>query len=198
MKILAAIAVCFALSAAYASFAVAGEQAQADSSASIQPLPTPGDEFHFVSVLTFHGQIVAVEPAKRLVTLKGPNEELLTLEAEREQDLATRKVGERVMVRYFEGAQIGKRGAGEAVRVHSLKDGMIGAASGGSSGKQHALSASVEGVDAANQEITLKASDGSLETIMVSNPDYLSHVKLGDRVVITRPQGMALSLEKEG
>ena len=74
---------------------------------------------------------------------------------------------------------------------------MIGEEAGGPSGKQHALGASVERVDAMNQEITLKGPDGSLETIMVSNPEYLSHVKVGDRVVIMRPQGLALSLERE-
>ena len=105
-------------------------------------------------------------------------------------------MGERVLVRYFEGAQIGKSGLGVVVPVHSLKDGMIGEESGGPSGKKRALAASVERVDIANQEITLKGSDDSLETIMVSNPEYLSHIKVGDRVVITRPQGLALSLEK--
>jgi hypothetical protein len=33
---------------------------------------------------------------------------------------------------------------------------------------------------------------------MVSNPESLSNFKVGDRVVITRPQALALSLEKEG
>jgi hypothetical protein len=198
MKILATIAVCIALSLAYVGTRAAGEQTQAGASASTQPAPARGDELHFVSVLTFHGEIVAVDPARRLVTLKGPNGEVLTLEAEKEEDLTARKVGERVLVRYFEGAQIGKEKPGGAAPVHSLKDGMIGAEPGGPSGKHRAVAASVERVDAANQEITLKGPDGSLETIMVSNPESLSNFKVGDRVVITRPQALALSLEKEG
>jgi ABC-type Fe3+-hydroxamate transport system substrate-binding protein len=168
MKILATIAVCIALSLAYVGTRAAGEQTQAGASASTQPAPARGDELHFVSVLTFHGEIVAVDPARRLVTLKGPNGEVLTLEAEKEEDLT------------------------------ALKDGMIGAEPGGPSGKHRAVAASVERVDAANQEITLKGPDGSLETIMVSNPESLSNFKVGDRVVITRPQALALSLEKEG
>lgn len=122
----------------------------------------------------------------------------MTLEARSEEDLAARKVGDRVQVRYFEGAQIGKRERGEAVPVQSLNDGMIGEVAGEPSAKERALSASVERIDALNQEITLKGPDGTLETIMVSNPEYLSHVKIGDRVVITHPQGLALSLEKDG
>jgi len=57
---------------------------------------------------------------------------------------------------------------------------------------------SVERVDAANQEITLKRPDGSLETIVVSNPEHLGNVKVGDRLVITRPQALALSPESAG
>ena len=79
------------------------------------------------------------------------------------------------------------------VSVQSLKGGMIGAASGG----KRALAVSVERLDVDNQEITLKGPDGSLETIMVSNPEQLSRVKVGDRIVITRPQGLALSVERE-
>jgi hypothetical protein len=75
---------------------------------------------------------------------------------------------------------------------------MLEAAPGGRSGRHLAVAASVERVDTANQEITLKGPDGSLETIMVTNPEYLSNVEVGDRVAITRPQGLALSREKEG
>ena len=57
--------------------------------------------------------------------------------------------------------------------------------------------ASVERLDVDNQDITLKGPDGSLETIMVSNPEQLSRVKVGDRIVITRPQGLAVSVERE-
>ena len=198
MKHITMIAVCIALNLTYAQFVVAADQPQAASSAGSEQSVPAGDELHFVRVLSFDGEIVAVEPTKRLVTLKSPSGELLTLEAEREQDLAARKVGERVMVRYFEGAQIGKREPGEAVPVHSLKDGMLGVEAGGSSGKDREFAASVERVDAVNQEITLKGPDGSLETIMVSNPDYLKKVKVGDRIVITRPQALAPSVENEG
>jgi len=192
------IAVCIALGVGYVRPAATGEQAQAGSPTSVQPRQTSGDEIHFVSVLTLHGEIVAVDPAKRLVTLKGPEGKILRLEAEKEEELSARKVGERVVVRYVEGAQIGKREKGEAVSVHSLKDGMLGAQPGRTSAKQRGLAASVERVDAADQEITLRGPDGSLETIMVSDPDYLSHVKVGDRVVITHPQALALSVESEG
>lgn len=198
MKYITVIAVFIALNVTYAQFLVAAaEQPQAEPTAGTKESAPSGDELHFVTVLTLHGEIVAVDPAKRLVTVKDRTGEVIRLEAKNEDDLANRKVGDRVLVRYFEGARIGKKEQHEAVPVESLKGGMIGAEAGGSSEKQHALGASVERVDALNQEITLKGPDGSVETIMVSNPEYLSHVRVGDRVVIMRPQGLALSLEKE-
>jgi hypothetical protein len=196
MKHVTVIALCIVLSVTYALIAVAADQPQTGPTGATQDSATSGDELHFVSVLSFQGEIVAVDLAKSLVTLKGPAGEIIKLEAKSE-DLADREAGERVLVRYFEGAQIGKRAQGVMPPVQSPKDGMIGAGTGGLSGKQHALGASAERVDAVSQEITLKGPDGSLETIMVSNPQYLSHIKVGDRVVITRPQGLALSLEKE-
>jgi hypothetical protein len=55
------------------------------------------------------------------------------------------------------------------------------------------VAASVERVDKANQEITLKRADGSLETIMVANPEYVRPIKVGDRVLITGARALALS-----
>jgi hypothetical protein len=197
MKYVTVITVFIALNVTYAQFLVAAEQPQAEPTAGTKESAPSGDELHFVSVLTLHGEIVAVDPAKRLVSVKDPTGELIKLEAKSEEDLAAQKVGDRVLVRYFEGAHIGKRERGEAVAVQSLKDGMISEEPREPSAKQHALSASVERVDALNQEVTLKGPDGSLETVMVSNPEYLRHIEIGDKVVITRPQGLALSLEKE-
>jgi hypothetical protein len=197
MKFTTAIVVCIALNVTYARFAGAADQPQAESTAGTEDSATSGDELHFVTVLPFQDEIVAVDTTKRLITVKDPKGEVLTLEVRSEEDLAARKEGDRVQVRYFEGAHIGKRERGEAVPVQSLKGGMIGAEAGEPSEKPHALGALVERVDAPNQEITLKGPDGSLETIMVSNPGYLSHIKVGDRIVITDPQGLALSLERE-
>jgi hypothetical protein len=194
MKYITVIAVYLALNVTCAQLVVAEDQTQAESTAGTE---ATGDELHFVTVLPFQGEIVAVDPTKRLITLKGSKGEVLILEALSEEDLAARKVSDHVHVRYFEGAQIRKRERGEAVPVQSLKDGMISEELGEPSGKERALSASVERIDALNQEITLKGLDGSLETIMVSNPEYLSHIKVGDRAVIMHPQGLALSIERE-
>jgi hypothetical protein len=63
---------------------------------------------------------------------------------------------------------------------------------------KHHLVGSVERVDTYSQEVTLKGSDGSLQTIEITNPADLENVKVGDTVVITNAQALALSLTKEG
>jgi hypothetical protein len=179
------------------ALSAAAQQPKAGSAGSTQVSATSVDELHFVSVLTLRGEVVAVDPAKLLVTVKSAEGRYSNLEARREQDLQGLKVGDRITVRYFEGAQIREGSLGETVPKFSLKDGMMGATLGGPSRKKHALVASVEKVDEVNQEVTLKGPDGSLETIMVANPAYLKNIKVGDQVGMTSVQALALSLEKE-
>jgi hypothetical protein len=198
MKAAAGLSICLALSLTYRLPGVAAEQPQTGTTAGGQVSPTSGAELHFVSVLTLRGEVVAVDPAKLLITVKSDEGRYSNLEARREQDLQGLKVGDRISVRYFEGAQIRERMHGEAAPAFSLKDGIMGATLiGGPSRKKHEIVAAVEKVDVANQEVTVRAPDGSLETVMVTNPEYLEHVKVGDRLGMTRVQALALSVKKE-
>ena len=199
MRTVAAVVGCLALSIGYTIFPLAvWQQLQYGSVASAQVSPKESDELHFVSVLTLHGEVVAIDPANRLVTVRDANGHSSKLEVRSERDLDSLKVGDRVVARYVEGAQINKKKLRGAARAASLNDGMTGSDFGGTASKGHMLVATVENVDAAEQEVTIKGEDGSLETIMVANPKYLRHVKVGDHVVITGAQALALSLEKAG
>jgi hypothetical protein len=195
MRTIAAVGLCIALTVAYTQFAVAQDQHYAESTASTQDTTSTGDELHFVSVLTLNGEVVAVDPASLLVTVKGAGRGSSTLQVRSDKELEAVKPGDHVVVRYIEGAQVGKGKVGTA--VPSLKDGIVGAEPDGSPAK-HPLVASVEGVDSANQEITIKGPDGSLETIEVTNPGHLAQIKVGDKIVITHVQALALSIEKKG
>lgn len=198
MRTAAAIILCIALSVTYTRLAIAAEQNQGGSPAGTEVSDTSIDQLHFVSVLALRGEVVAVSPADRRITIKRSNGGTATLEARRENDLESIKVGDHITVSYFEGAQIRKRKWGKTAPDFSLKDGMISATLSGPSRKEHVVVASVEAVDTVNQEIALKGPDGSLETIMVANPDYLGHIKVGDQVGLTRVQALALSFEKAG
>jgi hypothetical protein len=192
MKTLAAISISIGLCATCTTYAVAGDQPAAESSVSAQVPVSPGDELHFVSVLTLNGEVVAIDPAGLLITLKSPQGRNSTLEVRSEKDLEAVKPGDRITARYVEGAQIGKAKSEAGTPTASLDEGINAIASG----KGHPLVTSVESVDAINQEVTLKGHDGSLETIEVTNPEHLRRIKVGDHVVITHAESLALSLEK--
>jgi hypothetical protein len=90
-----------------------------------------------------------------------------------------------------EGGSIGKETPSEPTPAPSLTEGLIRA------GEKHGLAALVANAYAIGEEVTLKAPDGRLKTIIVTNPKYLRHIKAGDEVVITRDQALALSPAKE-
>ncbi|HXZ87927.1 MAG TPA: hypothetical protein VEF07_05115 [Candidatus Binataceae bacterium] len=191
MKTIAAIAVCILLSPTYQQLSFAEEQPQPGSAAGAQASVAPADDLHFVNVLTFRGEVVSADPAKLLITLKRPNGITSTFETRSQKDLDAFKTGNRVVARYVEGAQIQTRKAGK--EVSSVKDGMIMAEP---SGKNRAVIAWVAALDPVDQEVTVKGSDGSIETIMVMNSDKV-YLKVGDEVVITHAHALVLSLEKE-
>ena len=56
---------------------------------------------------------------------------------------------------------------------------------------------SVVRVDQANGTVTIKGSDGSVETVKANDPKVLSRLKAGDDLVITASRATAISLEKE-
>jgi hypothetical protein len=197
MRTIAKVVVCLVLGVTSTALRAEAQQPKGASAGSTQVSASPATELHFVNVLVLRGEVTAIDLADRRVTLKSPEGGTATLQVWREQDLRALKVGDQVTVRYFEGAQIRDERTEAAVPSFSLKNGMMGATLGGPSRKKHALFASVDKVDPVNQEVTLKGPDGSIETIMVTNPEYLSHVKVGDKVGMTRVQALALSLKKE-
>lgn len=59
------------------------------------------------------------------------------------------------------------------------------------------LIATVEAIDAAVRTLTLKGSKGNVQTLAVSD-EIRNQVKVGDRVVVTYAQALALQLKKVG
>ncbi len=191
----AILSIALGLSSALPALGV--EQPPSKSATGADSLARHGDELHFVSVLTIRGEIVSVDPTNRLVTLRGPRGNTLTMEVRNEKTLEAVKPGDPVVIRYFEGAQIRKKKPGETLPAPSLKEGIVVGTLNKAMKAKRMLVASVETIDETDQEITLKGPDGSLETLMVSDPEFLGSTKVGDQVVITHVQALALSLDKE-
>jgi hypothetical protein len=153
------------------------------------------------TVETVHGKIVNVNRAKKLVTLEGPAGRRVTVYVRNPDNLKAAKVGEPFAARFYEVITIRKKKPGENIQGASLSAGIWtanpGGVPGGSRAVQIRLLVTVDAIDEANGTVTVKAADGTTETVKARNPRNLKLLKVGDELVIGLYRGVAISLQKE-
>ena len=178
----------------YDALAQSGQPAEISTSAKPETVRS-------AALVTIHGKIVAVDRAKKLVTLEGPEGRKVTLKVENPYNLKAAKVGEPVVTRFYEVVTIRKKKPDENVPSASLKEGLATAKPGGVPGaiaeQQVSLLVSVAAIDEANGTVTVKAPDGTVEEVKARDPKNLKRLKVGDDLVVTLSRAVAISLEKE-
>src|SRR5262249_38920343 len=104
--------------------------------AAAQPSQSPGaagtaaaESVRSGTVLTIHGKIAAVNKAQKFVTLEAGGKNV-TFKVENPYNLNAAKVGDPVVVRYYEVVTVRKKKAGEDVPSASLTEGIATAKSG--------------------------------------------------------------------
>jgi hypothetical protein len=168
-----------------------------------EALPTPANAegASYGTVLTIHGKIVGVNRLKKQVTLEGPEGRKVTLNVMNPYNLQAAKVGEPFLARYYEIITIRKKKPGENVQSATLATGISTAKPGGVPGAtrevQARLLVTVDAIDSAKGTVTVKAEDGSTQTVKARNPQNLKRLKVGDELVIGIYRAVAISLEKE-
>ncbi|HEY2486424.1 MAG TPA: hypothetical protein VGI36_14835 [Candidatus Binataceae bacterium] len=158
-----------------------------------------GEGVHAATVLTIHGKIAAVDEAKKQVTLEA-NGKQVTFQVDNPYNLKNAKVGDPVVVRYYEVVSVRKKKKGEEVPSVSLTEGIATAKSGtpGAVAEQKAtVLVTVTDVDAENGTVTIKGPDGSTEKVKARDPKVLKHLKAGDELVVTVTRATAIAIEKE-
>jgi hypothetical protein len=154
-----------------------------------------------VTVITVHGKIVKVDRAHKLVTLEGPAGRRVTVNVLNPDNLRAAKVGEPFAARFYEVVAIRKKNPGESIPAASLSEGVWTANPGGVPGGSRAIliriPVTVDAIDEANGTVTVKAPDGTTETVKARNPQNLKRLKVGDELVISLYRGVAISLRKE-
>jgi hypothetical protein len=154
------------------------------------------------NVVTVTGTVEAVDLSNRVVTLRWPDGEVRDIQVDESvRDLPQVDVGDEVAVTYYESiaAQIVKPGSGEAAAVQQA---VVGAKPGEKPGRavvrQTTVTATIEAIDRANQKATLRGPEGKSVEVKVNNPAHLERVKVGDEVVITYTEALAISVEETG
>jgi len=185
-----AAAVVFMLSLATGVFAQATKGAT--------PVEQPRVVKERAAVMT--ATVQAIDLNTRIVTLKGPKGEVRDIKVGEEAvNLPQVKVGDLVTVKYYESLAIevikpgAVSGAGEKSAIVRAKPGEM---PGGMAARQSTVTATVTAIDKKKGTISLKGPEGKTVVAKAEDPKNLDKVKVGDELMITYTEALAISVEK--
>lgn len=153
------------------------------------------------TLVTVTATVEAIDQKTRMVTLKGPQGNSVTFKAgEQVKNLSQVKVGDSVLAKYYESVAIEVKKPGEAkpgvTKQEAVTRAKPGETPAGMAVSQVTVTTTIAAIDKKKPTVTLKGADGKTTTVKVRNPKNLENVKVGDQVVITYTEALALSLEK--
>jgi hypothetical protein len=145
-------------------------------------------------------QVVAIDKAKRMLTLKGPQGNVVDVVAGDEvKNFDQIKLGDFVFARYAQALTLELRNTRTKAGDVAVRDDAARARAGErpavAGTREVTAIADVIGVDAKKSTITLKGPRGNVVTLDVQNPDQFKVVKKGDQVEVTYTEALALSVE---
>jgi Cu/Ag efflux protein CusF len=184
------VAVLFGLS--FSGLVFAAEQAPAKE----KPLSVKKEK-----VVSATATVEAIDLQKRVVTLKGPKGNVFDVTVgEEARNLPQVKVGDQVVVKYYESIALRLVKPGEGVagvqETEAMARAKKGEKPGGVAGRQVTLAATITAIDKKKQMVSLKGPEGKTVTVKAENPENLKKVKVGDEVEITYTEALAISVEK--
>ena len=144
--------------------------------------------------------VAAIDVPGRLVTLRGADGKLFTVEAGEEvRNLPQVEVGDRVVVRYFEAiaAQVAEPGQ-EASASATATRAPLGAMPGAGLAQEVTGTVKITALDLANHTVSFTDPEGLAQTITVQDPkrrDFIKTLKVGDDVAITYTEALAITVE---
>jgi len=169
-------------------------------------MATPPSQEHLIgmgseTVVTVHGKIVSVNRAKKLVTLEGPRGKQVSIHVYNPYNLEAAKAGAPFVAKFYEIVTIRKLLPGESLPAASLAEGIVSAAPGlvpgAVAGSQAQMVVTIDSIDKDKSTVAVEGPDSSVETVSVANPANLKHVKVGDKIVVTLTNVVAIALEPE-
>jgi len=141
-----------------------------------------------------------IDLKKRLVTLKGPEGNEVTVHAGPQvKNLAQVKKGDEVVVSYFESVAVDLRKPGEKASagiVEAVATAKPGAMPGGVALKRVRVTATIAAIDAAKSVVTLKGPLGNQFPVKVKDAARLEALKIGDAVDVTYTEALAIDVKK--
>ena len=154
-------------------------------------------------LVTVTASVEAINLANREVTLKGPlgNSVTFTVD-ERVKRLDEVKVGDFVRADYYVSlaAELRKPTAAEMKNPIQLLGGAgkapPGTSPAGGGLRRFKVVTTIEGLDRPTRTITIKGPRGNYLTTRVADPSNLTKMRIGENIVVTYTEALAISLEK--
>jgi hypothetical protein len=143
--------------------------------------------------------VEAIDKAKRLITLKGPEGDVFVVQAGPEvKNFDQIKVGDVVAARYVEALTLQlKKGGGQMRQRVEREDAVAakpGERPGAAAGRQVTVIADVIAVDAKKQSVRLRGPQRIVD-LKVKDPEQFKLIKVGDQVEATFTEAVALAVE---
>lgn len=152
--------------------------------------------------VTIEATVESVNYDTREVTLKGPEGNTITIEAdERVKNLAQVEVGDKVTVDYVEAVTIqvfGKDEVEAGTTAMAVADSAeAGEKPAGVAVEDITVVATISGIDKEQQLVTLESEDGEFKTVKARNPENLEKVVVGDKVMISYTTALGISVTEK-
>jgi hypothetical protein len=152
-----------------------------------------------LSTVTAKAQIVGLDPANRIVTLKGDKGSVFDLVAGDEvKNFDQLKLGDRVVARYLQAfsAEVTKAPEAPRKRVETEVAGRSPAGATPAIGgvRQVTVLATVVATNPPKRTMTIRGPKNTV-TVFVENPMHFNVVKPGSQIAVTYTEAVALSLE---
>jgi Cu/Ag efflux protein CusF len=151
-------------------------------------------------VVNLTGTVEAVDMANRVVTIKGSKGRVIDLKVgEEAKNLDQVKVGDKVVAKYYESIayRLKKPGEAEGVKAEQATAGAkAGEVPAAAVANQVTVTATVEDISPKKTYVTLKSPEGKTVDVRVMDPKNIEGLKVGDKVVITYTQALAIALDK--
>jgi len=175
---------------------LAQQQSGATSTSAFASAP---GQAHIARMSTVRATVEAIDVASRHLTLKGPQGKVFPLTVDpKVRNLEQVKVGDHVVVRYFEALTLtlkkdGKALLGATEQTDSVRT-PAGERPGGAVAREVEVTADVVAVNAKTQTITLKGANQMVD-LKVPDKGQFKLVKVGDQIQAVYTEALAVGVE---
>ena len=162
--------------------------------------PQQGLNINRANVATETAIVEKIDMKKRMVTIRGPEGHVMTIHAGKEVvNLPQVRVGDKVVLEYVESVAVRMAKPGEVKdEVRELAGrAKPGDKPGYAEASETTVTATILDLDKVRMTATLKMPDGEVEVVRVQDPANLEKVKVGETIVITYTEAVALSIQEK-